>query len=250
MSAPRKTERNRRRNLASWVLVGLTAFIAVGAAYSSYKHGVEFALRYGGDPGTAWIWPLIVDGMLTAGTVVLWTTRHAGKGRGRWAAWVTFGLGIALSLSANITAAPELSLFAVMVTGCPPMALLALIELLNHVLTHHYTETTNGKINEAGPRTNETDVLPATRLSAVSGDSRPHPEPTAEQKMWAYYVTERSKGRAPTGAELDRVFSTNNYGRGVLRRWRDDGRIPAAREARHHGHAVPLGDDMPLRRTG
>ncbi len=23
--------------------------------------------------------------------------------------------------------------------------------------------------------------------------------------MWAYYVTERSKGRTPTGAELDRI---------------------------------------------
>lgn len=42
--------------------VALTVFIAVSAAYSSYKHGVQFALRYGGDPGTAWIWPLIVDG--------------------------------------------------------------------------------------------------------------------------------------------------------------------------------------------
>lgn len=251
MSAPGKAEQSRRRNLALWVLVALTTFIAVGAAYSSYKHGVEFALRYGGDPGTAWIWPLIVDGMLTAGTVVLWTTRHAGKGRGRWAAWVTFGLGIALSLCANVTAAPELSLFAVMVTGCPPVALLALIELLNHVLTHHHTETTTEKINESNPRTNETDVLPATRLSAVSGDSRPRPEPTAEQKMWAYYVTERAKGRAPTGAELDRVFSTNNYGRGVLRRWRDDGRIPAAaREARQNGRPAPAADGVPLRRAG
>lgn len=223
-----------------WVLVALTAFIAVGATYSSYKHGVQFALRDSGDPGTAWIWPLIVDGMLTAGTLVLWMTRHAGKGRGWWAGWVTFGLGIALSLSAT-----ELSLFAVMVTGCPPdtVALLALIELLNHVLTHHHTETATEKTNEAGPRTNETDVLPATRLSAVSGDSRPRPEPTAEQKMWAYYLTERAKGRAPTSAELDRVFFTNNYGRGVLRRWREEGRIPAAaREARRMrgDHEAPL----------
>jgi hypothetical protein len=107
MSAPRKTEPSRRQNLALWVLVALTTFIAVGAAYSSYKHGVGFALRYGGDPGTAWIWPLIVDGMLTAGTVVLWTTRHAGKGRGRWAAWVTFGLGIACRSARTSTPHPS-----------------------------------------------------------------------------------------------------------------------------------------------
>ncbi len=33
--------------------------------------------------------------------------------------------------------------------------------------------------------------------------------------MWAYYVAERSKGRTPTGAELDRIAGTNNYGRRV-----------------------------------
>lgn len=42
--------------------------------------------------------------------------------------------------------------------------------------------------------------------------------------MWSYYVTERSKVRTPTGAELDRVAGTNNYGRKVLRRWRQEGR--------------------------
>jgi hypothetical protein len=43
--------------------------------------------------------------------------------------------------------------------------------------------------------------------------------------MWAYCVTERSKGRTPTGAELDRIARTNNDGRRVLRRWKNAGRI-------------------------
>lgn len=127
-----------------------------------------------------------------------------------------------------------------MVTDCPPVALLALIELLNHVLTHHHTE----KITESSPgrnepdrRHNETDALPATRRSAASSDPRTTPEPTAEQKMWAYYVTERSKCYTPTGAELDRVFSTNNYGRSVLRKGREKGRtLPAPDPSRRDGH--------------
>jgi hypothetical protein len=69
--------------------------------------------------------------------------------------------------------------------------------------------------------------------------------------MWAYYVTERAKGHAPTGAELDRVFSTNNYGRGVLRKWRDEGRVqPAANHTRRNRHPVLTGNDIPLHRTG
>ena len=63
------------------------------------------------------------------------------------------------------------------------------------------------------------------RLAVVSDESRPPTEPTAEQRMWAYYVTERSKGRTPTGAELDRVAGTNNYGRRLLRRWKQNGHI-------------------------
>lgn len=43
--------------------------------------------------------------------------------------------------------------------------------------------------------------------------------------MWAYYQTERANGRTPTGAALDRIARTNNYGRRILRRWRKAGWI-------------------------
>jgi hypothetical protein len=43
--------------------------------------------------------------------------------------------------------------------------------------------------------------------------------------MWAYCQAEWSKGRTPTGAELDRIASTSNYGRRVLRRWKQTGQI-------------------------
>lgn len=58
------------------------------------------------------------------------------------------------------------------------------------------------------------------RFAAVSDEFPLAAESTAEQRMWAYYVTERPKGRAPTGAELDRVAGTDNDGRCVLRRWK------------------------------
>jgi hypothetical protein len=59
------------------------------------------------------------------------------------------------------------------------------------------------------------------RLAVVSEQSRP----PAEQRMWAYYVTESSKGRRPTGTELDRIAGTNNYGRRLLRQRRRQGHI-------------------------
>lgn len=61
---------------------------------------------------------------------------------------------------------------------------------------------------------------------AVVSDEACSVEPTAEKRRWAYYMAERVKGRTPNGAELDRVEGTNNYGRKVLRRWRQVGHLP------------------------
>ncbi|MFJ8963640.1 hypothetical protein ACIRG5_30050 [Lentzea sp. NPDC102401] len=49
-------------------------------------------------------------------------------------------------------------------------------------------------------------------------------EPTAEDQMRAYFQTQRAHGRWPSGAELDHVAGTNNYGQKLLRRWKEEGR--------------------------
>ncbi|WIV60782.1 DUF2637 domain-containing protein [Amycolatopsis nalaikhensis] len=219
-----------RRDRALWVQCACTALVALGAAYASYRHGREFALRFGADEATAAIWPLIVDGILTTATVELWkTTGHGRRAGGRWAAWVSFVFGICLSLCANVAAAPELSVFAVAVAACPPLALLLAVELLNRALKRHRAETANETSTETAETSETSDETGAVvRLAVVPDEARPPGEPTAEQRMWAYYVTERAKGRTPTGAELDRIAGTNNYGRKVLRRWRQTGHLPPA----------------------
>lgn len=214
------------RDRALWVQCACTALVALGAAYASYRHGREFALRFGADHTTAAIWPLIVDGLLTMATVELWKSGHGRRhDGGRWTAWLAFSLGICLSLCANIAAAPNLSVLAVAVAACPPLALLLAVELLNQALKRHRVETSNEttETGETGDRTR-----PVVRLAVVSDETHPTVEPTAEERMWAYYLTEQAKGRTPTGAELDRIAGTNNYGRRVLRRWRYAGQLPSA----------------------
>jgi hypothetical protein len=215
-----------------------TALVALGAAYASYRHGREFALRFGADEETASIWPLIVDGLLTTATVELWKTGRSRRAGGRWAAWLAFVFGICLSLCANIAAAPELSVFAIAVAACPPLALLLAVELLNRALKRHRAETTV----ETGTETNERgdEAAPVVRLASVPAEARPPTEPTAEQRMWAYYVTQRSHGHTPTGAELDRVAGTNNYGRRVLRRWKTSGQVGDSDPANASGSCRPV----------
>jgi hypothetical protein len=202
--------RPQRWQLSLVVQCLCTALVALGAAYASYRHGRTFALRFGADPTTAAIWPLIVDGLLTIATVELWT---AGRDSGRRIAWTAFGFGISLSLCANIGSTDNQTVLGVIVAASPPLALLLAVELLNRALRHR---------REAHIETEPTaEAPPRLRLADVSDD----PAPTAEQRMWEHYLTERAHGRTPTGAELDRVANTHNYGRRVLRAWRAAGRL-------------------------
>lgn len=75
------------------------------------------------------IWPLIVDGLLTIATVELWRTRRDRTNSGRRVAWLAFAFGISMSLCANVATAPEMSVLAVIVGACPPLALLLTVEL-------------------------------------------------------------------------------------------------------------------------
>lgn len=51
--------------------------------------------------------------------------------------------------------------------------------------------------------------------------------------MWA--EAEYRQGRMPSGADLDRIAGTHNYGRRVLRKWRTAGQFRRARWLVHRG---------------
>ena len=86
------------QDLALPIQCACASLVALGAAYASYRHGRESALRFGADTVTASIWPLPVDGLLTIATVGLWKPHGNGRRSGRWVAWLAFVFGICLSL--------------------------------------------------------------------------------------------------------------------------------------------------------
>ncbi|PKW17630.1 DUF2637 domain-containing protein [Saccharopolyspora spinosa] len=147
-----------------------TLLVAVGAAYVSYRHGREFALEFGADATTATLWPLIVDGLLTMATIELWkTSNHHRVATGQWKAWLSFTLGIGLSLCANIASAPELNAFSIAVAACPPLALLLSVELLNQALKRHRADTASGSVHE--PDENASAQPPTTDSGETSPSS-------------------------------------------------------------------------------
>ncbi|GAB3288888.1 DUF2637 domain-containing protein [Parasphingorhabdus pacifica] len=142
----------------------------LGAAYVSYRHGREFALRFGADETTATLWPLIVDGLLTMATIELWKAGHRHRATGQWKAWLSFALGIGLSLCANIASAPELNAFSIAVAACPPLALLLSVELLNQALKRRRAETASKTVHESD------ESASAQPRSTDSGDASTSPE--------------------------------------------------------------------------
>ncbi|MCI2423841.1 DUF2637 domain-containing protein [Saccharopolyspora sp. K220] len=142
--------RSTRADVLLRLQCACTLLVALGAAYVSYRHGRDFARRFGADGTTATLWPLIVDGLLTLATIELWKASHHHGTRGQWKAWLSFTLGIGLSLCANIASAPEPSVFAIAVATCPPLALLLSVELLNQALKRHHAAKITTMTEKAG----------------------------------------------------------------------------------------------------
>jgi hypothetical protein len=223
--------------------------VAAVAAYASYEHQRTFAVGGGADPVGASLWPLSVDGLLVLSTIGLLKPADQSSRRSRYAVRLAFFLGIAVSLAANVAAAPRLAWQPVLVAGWPPVALLLAVELLAHgPLNREMSESPAADVPvgrsrlqprkqrpgrdrsvremREGAAVNETEANPSRLVEGPrSRDKR-----NAEQIMWDYFQRERAEGRTPAGAELDRVAGTNNYGRAVLARWRKTGRIRVARE--------------------
>jgi hypothetical protein len=189
----------QRPNLDIWVRRGCALVVAAVAAYASYQHQREFALHGGADATSAELWPLSVDGLLVLASTALIRNDRTASRRVRGVVWLAFLLGIGVSLAANIASAPMFGWQPMLVAGWPPVSLLLAVELLTH----------REKISV--PETAETMSKPQRT--------------TAEEVMWQHVEREYGQGRIPTGAELDRVAGTHNYGRAVLRRWRRTGRI-------------------------
>lgn len=231
----------RRADFEVWVRRGCALVVAGVAAYASYEHQREFALDGGSDAVTAALWPLSVDGLLVLATVGLLKPGHQRDRRARIVVWATFLAGIAVSLAANIAAAPTLSWQPVLVAGWPPVALLLAVELLAHRPDRRARTETAPTAGETGPATltddrdAETDGGGGTAVTVSPGTARAG-EPSAQEIMWAHVVKEQARGRTPSGAELDRVAGTNNYGRTVLRQWREQGRLPVSDQNGPNGH--------------
>nr|WP_187996429.1 DUF2637 domain-containing protein [Flaviflexus equikiangi] len=153
-----------------------TVLIGIGAFWLSFMALADLAARSGIAPGQAWIWPLLVDGLIVVSTIAV----VALDGRlGAWYPWALLICGALVSVAANalhaIVAADASvpAMLAATVAAVPPLVLLASTHL-TVVLTR--STTTPPYAAQAPPE------LPAVTepVAAVEFEAEPAAEPEEE----------------------------------------------------------------------
>jgi hypothetical protein len=117
--------------------IGSTVLIAVGAFVLSFASLTDLAARSGIDANLAWIWPIIVDGLIVAATVAI--VALAGHDRRTLAyPWALLALGAVVSTAANavhaIVSVNQVNggvppVVSAIMAAMPPVVLLAITHL-------------------------------------------------------------------------------------------------------------------------
>lgn len=130
---------DRGRRWAVGTAVAGTVCIALGAFWLSFTSLADLAARSGIGAGQAWVWPLIVDGIIVVATVAV--VALAGT-REAWYPWTLLIGGAAVSVAANalhsvVAAHADVpGLLAASVAAIPPIVLLSITHL-TVILTRH-----------------------------------------------------------------------------------------------------------------
>lgn len=130
MKPPVSARRSQR--LAAWTAIAGTVFVATLAFSLSFRSLEDLARRSGIVAGQAWMWPLIVDGIIVVATVSV--VALAGH-KANWYPWSLLAAGATVSVTANAAHALVAAdadvprALAACVAAVPPLVLLAVTHL-------------------------------------------------------------------------------------------------------------------------
>jgi hypothetical protein len=132
-TAPRRNVPAVSRRVVVASLVG-TVVLAVGAFVLSFASLTDLAVMAGINATLAWIWPLIVDGLIVVATMSIVALAAHGR-RALWYPWALLAGGALVSVAANalhaILAADGVvpAVVSALVASVPPVVLLAVTHL-------------------------------------------------------------------------------------------------------------------------
>ncbi|MDP9904621.1 DUF2637 domain-containing protein [Arthrobacter bambusae] len=183
--------------------VGTTVLIALGAFILSFAALTDLAQRSGIEAQLAWIWPIIVDGMIVASTVAI-VALNGHNRRAMVYPWTLLFFGAVVSTAANSVHAiltvdalrsgipPVVS---ALVAAMPPVVLLA----ITHLTVHMYQKRAEAAVLQREHITRgQAEPLRADPERAALEEAYPAPEPLAL----------RLPGHAPTAPVTPAPVST------------------------------------------
>ena len=112
-----------------WTAVAAVVAVAGVAAYVSYWHCVE-VVTHRGEPGmVGHLYPVVIDGIIVAASMVLLDAARHSEAAPRLAWWL-LGAGIGVTLAANVTYGAEFGLSGALWAAWPAAAFVGCYELL------------------------------------------------------------------------------------------------------------------------
>lgn len=230
-----------RRLLLGATVLAVTAVAGIAGAIS-YGHMHDWASANGEPSWRALLFPLSVDGLLIAASVVLLADSRAGR-TADWLAYLLAGTGASVSVAVNVAHDWTDPVAATAIAGWPPVALLGSYELLMRLLRRLRPMSGSAALTSAPaesgvdspsgapvvPQKRRAPSAPTTRGSGQSrrpgrtadtGRSFGRTGSVAHDKGLAWWIAERSAGREPSGAEVARVAGVDaSLGRRWVRKW-------------------------------
>lgn len=204
--------------------VAATILIAIGAFVLSFAALTDLAQRSGIDANLAWIWPVIVDGMIVASTVAI-VALNGHSRRAMIYPWTLLFFGAFVSTAANsvhaiLTVGAMQSdippVVSALVAAMPPVVLLA----ITHLTVHMYQKKAEA----------------AERRAAAEYD-----EQAVENEKYglAYDDGFQTAMNDAQAAEAERLAAANDQLAEATARARAEGRADAAKAATGGRAAVP-----------
>lgn len=184
----------KQRSTTAVVAYGGTLVLGIGAFWLSFVALRDLAVLSGLPPTQAWIWPIIIDGVIVEATFAVVALRHRGR-HARTFAWELLLAGAVASVAANITHAVVISnshlpaTVSAIVASVPPLVLLAMTHLTELLVGASTTLKATTRNTPASPR-------PAsTKSAAPSADAaRKQPQRTPDGAGRAHAIDRHSQG--------------------------------------------------------
>lgn len=150
-----QTDHPTSRLLAGMAML-LVLVVVLSAFALSFTVLRDLAALSGIPHEVAWLWPVIVDGTITAATVVLYTTRGAGRSRRMpMATLILFGLASVVGNVAHILMVDPSQVvpaaIAVFVGIVPPVGLIMTVEILGGLLRTKDEASTEAMVADETP---------------------------------------------------------------------------------------------------